>query len=53
MVLFSAEFDQTAAPALENAGKCLFSIRKDFWRQNLPPVFGDQDDMQTKQINSV
>lgn len=53
MVLFSAEFNQTAAPTPEDAGKCLFCIRKDFWRQNLPPVLGYQNDMHPKQINSV
>jgi hypothetical protein len=53
MVLFPAEFNQTAAPALEDPGKYLFCIRKDFWRQNLPPVFGYQDDMQPKQVNSM
>jgi len=46
MVLFSVELNQTAAPALEDPGKYLFCIRDDLWRQNLPPVFGDQDDLQ-------
>ena len=38
MVLFPAEFDQPAAPALEDTGKYLLCIRKDIWRQDLPPV---------------
>jgi len=53
MVLFPAEFNQPAAPALEDPGKYLLCIRKYLWRQDLPPVLGDQDDMQPKQIDSM